>query len=217
MERKYLAYAAIILAVISLAGCAGPPVQYRHEENFAAPNGEGITQIGAMGDITRDGTFEKGFIGFFPFDAGKIRTLKDEIEVTESYPVMNPGCNNFNFQAKKTKNVVYRHQYVEHGKIVYSWETSQPNWWAVGFANLGRELISRGIDAAVLLAAPGPGAINVAGGVVGDVTATAKQKQRQASNNVNVNKNKAINKTKVNVKNKATGTGTGTGTATINP
>ena len=125
------------------------------------------------------------------------------------------------YLAKKGKKVIYRHQYVVEGKIVHAWDTDQPNWWAVGFANLGRELISRGIDAAVLLAAPEAGAVNVAGGTVGNVTASAKQKQRQGqvSNNTNVNKNKAINKNKISLKNKATGTGTGTGagTATINP
>jgi hypothetical protein len=195
MERKNMLWVAMILVVaIFLAGCAGPPVQYRHEENFLSPNGKGVTQIGAMGDITRDGTFEKGFIRYCPFDEGNIRTLKDEIEVVENYPDLEPGCNNYRGQLKKGKKVIYRHQYVVEGRIVHTWDTDQPNWWAVGFANLGRELISRGIDAAVLLAAPEVGAINVAGGAVGDIT----QQQKSVNKNKNTLKNK--NTTKVNTK-----------------
>lgn len=214
MKREDMVRLALVmvLAVMFLVGCAGPPTQYRHEENFQSPTGKGgVTQIGASGDITRDGSKEKGFIKSCPFDEGNIITLTDEIIIEEDMPIYQDqkACKNFDHMVKKTKKIIYRHRYVVEGKIVYTWDTDQPNWWAVGFANLGRELISRGIDAAELLAMPASGAIKVGGAVIGDI------KQEQESTNTNLNKNKAVNKTKVKVKTNATGTGTGT--ATINP
>jgi len=140
----------MVLAVLFIASCAGPPVQYRHEETFYSPYGRSAIKIGAAGDITRDGTFEKGFVSYHPFNEGAIATLMDEEETVENYPNLQPKCNNYKGQLKKTVKRTYRHQVIVRGQVVYAWNDNNPNWWAVGLTNLAGCLINRGVDAAFL-------------------------------------------------------------------
>jgi hypothetical protein len=195
--QKGRIWAVVVLAVIFLAGCADTHYQYRHQENFYSPYGSSALMLAAMGDVTRDGTFEKGAIAVYPFDEGQIRTLVDEEETTENYPVFDPKCNNFKMMAKKTIKKIYRHQIIVRGHVVYTWNDNNPNWWAVGLTNLAGRLIDRGIDAAFLYTMPTGGDINIAGG-------NMSQQQGQKSSNVNKNLNKSVNKNPINIKNTAT-------------
>jgi len=206
-----------ILTLVFVVGCAGPTAQYRQEETFFSPYGGSAIKIGASGSSNNYGTMEKGFISYHPFNEGAIVTLVDEEETIEDNPNLDPRCNNYKGQLKRKVRKIFRHQIIMQSQVVYAWNDKNENWWAVGLTALAGHLIDRGIDAAFLYTMP-TGDVNIAGGSVGNVSASAKQKQGQKSinKNANINKNKNINP--ININNKAiSGSSSAADAKVINP